>query len=136
MRGGAPNVSMAAACSRTGEETLLERGKDGLVVLNEHPLSAETPAHLLDDAITPSARHFVRNNGIPPEGADAARSRSLTICCLRALRTARWCMISLALVAVGMLLDRCGDDASRGVFPLADQPDPRTGPYAVEGREE
>ena len=48
------------------------RGKDGLVVLNEHLLSAETPAHLLDDAITPSARHFVRNNGIPPVGADAA----------------------------------------------------------------
>ena len=47
-------------------------GKDGLVVLNERPLSAETPAHLLDDAITPTARHFIRNNGIPPESVDAA----------------------------------------------------------------
>ncbi len=48
------------------------RGKDGLVVLNERPLSAETLAHLLDDAITPSARHFIRNNGILPESVDAA----------------------------------------------------------------
>ena len=48
------------------------QGKDGLVVLNERPLSAETPAHLLDDAITPTERHFVRNNGIPPVSVDAA----------------------------------------------------------------
>ena len=47
-------------------------GKDGLVVLNDIPLSAETPAHLLDDAITPTARHFIRNNGIPPARLEAA----------------------------------------------------------------
>ena len=41
-------------------------GKDGLVVLNDRPLNAETPAHLLDDRITPAERLFVRNNGIPP----------------------------------------------------------------------
>jgi len=41
-------------------------GKDGLVVLNDRPLNAETPAHLLDDAITPASRVFVRNNGVPP----------------------------------------------------------------------
>ncbi len=28
--------------------------------------NAETPPHLLDDAITPTSRHFVRNNGLPP----------------------------------------------------------------------
>ena len=48
------------------------QGKDGLVVLNDRPLSAETPAHLLDDAITPTERHFVRNNGIPPQTVDAS----------------------------------------------------------------
>ena len=52
------------------DEPVIE-GKDGLVVLNDIPLSAETPAHLLDDAITPTARHFVRNNGIPPASVDA-----------------------------------------------------------------
>lgn len=44
-------------------------GKDGLIVLNDRPINAETPAHLLDDDVTPTARHFVRNNGIPPSGA-------------------------------------------------------------------
>ncbi|MEM9012941.1 MAG: sulfite oxidase [Pseudomonadota bacterium] len=47
-------------------------GKDGLTLLNDRPLNAETPAHLLDDAITPTERHFVRNNGIPPEDVDPA----------------------------------------------------------------
>ena len=41
-------------------------GKDGLTLLNDRPLNAETPPHLLDDPITPAPRHFIRNNGIPP----------------------------------------------------------------------
>lgn len=41
-------------------------GKDGLTILNDRPINAETPAHLLDDDITPGSRMFVRNNGIPP----------------------------------------------------------------------
>ncbi len=49
------------------------QGKDGLTVLNDRPLCAETPPHLLDDAITPTGRHFVRNNGLMPE--DLAPSR-------------------------------------------------------------
>ena len=47
-------------------------GKDGLTLLNDRPVNAETPPHLLDDAITPTNRHFIRNNGIPPESVDAA----------------------------------------------------------------
>ncbi|AZZ89734.1 twin-arginine translocation signal domain-containing protein [Hahella sp. KA22] len=42
-------------------------GKDGLTLLNDRPINAETPAHLLDDAVTPTSRHFVRNNGVVPE---------------------------------------------------------------------
>jgi DMSO/TMAO reductase YedYZ molybdopterin-dependent catalytic subunit len=45
-------------------------GKDGLTVLNDRPINAETPAHLLDDHITPNNRMFVRNNGVPPEDID------------------------------------------------------------------
>jgi sulfite oxidase len=42
-------------------------GKDpGLVILNDRPINAETPPHLLDDAITPASKLFVRNNGNPP----------------------------------------------------------------------
>ena len=47
-------------------------GKDGLTLLNDRPVNAETPPHLLDDAITPTARHFIRNNGIPPAETDPA----------------------------------------------------------------
>ena len=41
-------------------------GKRGLVVLNDRPVNIETPAYLLDDAVTPVERLFVRNNGVPP----------------------------------------------------------------------
>jgi len=44
----------------------ISEGKDGLTLLNDRPLNAETPAHFLDDAVTPTSRHFVRNNGMPP----------------------------------------------------------------------
>ena len=42
-------------------------GKDGLTLLNDRPVNAETPPHLLDDAITPTNRFFIRNNGAVPE---------------------------------------------------------------------
>jgi len=41
-------------------------GKEGLNVMNDRPLVAETPAHLLDDAITPAKHLFIRNNGLAP----------------------------------------------------------------------
>ncbi len=43
------------------------KGKQGLTILNDRPVNAETPAHNLDDDVTPTSRHFIRNNGIPPE---------------------------------------------------------------------
>lgn len=43
-------------------------GKDpGLRILNDRPVNAETPPHLLNDNTTPSTLFFVRNNGLPPE---------------------------------------------------------------------
>ncbi|MEL7313071.1 MAG: sulfite oxidase, partial [Pseudomonadota bacterium] len=47
-------------------------GKDGLVLLNDKPLNAETPPSLLADLITPTARHFIRNNGMPPKDVNVA----------------------------------------------------------------
>ena len=47
-------------------------GKDGLTLLNDRPVNAETPPHLLDDPITPTSRHFIRNNGSPPDEVDPA----------------------------------------------------------------
>jgi DMSO/TMAO reductase YedYZ molybdopterin-dependent catalytic subunit len=43
------------------------KGKNGITILNDRPVNAETPPHNLDDDVTPTARHFIRNNGIPPE---------------------------------------------------------------------
>lgn len=54
-------------------------GKDGLVVLGDRPINAETPAHLLDDDVTPSARHFVRNNGLVPEMAERMDATGWTL---------------------------------------------------------
>jgi DMSO/TMAO reductase YedYZ molybdopterin-dependent catalytic subunit len=42
-----------------------------LVVLSDKPWNIETPPHLLDDAITPADKLFVRNNGLMPEAIDA-----------------------------------------------------------------
>ncbi|MFK8161670.1 MAG: sulfite oxidase [Lewinella sp.] len=50
----------------------------GMVVLNDKPINAETPPHLLDDELTPNDLFFVRNNGIPPEAIDVS-SWTLTI---------------------------------------------------------
>jgi DMSO/TMAO reductase YedYZ molybdopterin-dependent catalytic subunit len=60
-----PQGLIPAALAQTDEPFVIP-GKDGLVVLNDKPVNAETPAHLLDDRITPASRLFVRNNGIPP----------------------------------------------------------------------
>lgn len=43
---------------------------DQLIVLNERPINAEVPPHLLNDFSTPNNLIFVRNNGIPPVGPD------------------------------------------------------------------
>jgi DMSO/TMAO reductase YedYZ molybdopterin-dependent catalytic subunit len=58
-----------------GEQTEQIPGKDGLVILNSRPWNAEVPAHLLNDKVTPTARMFIRNNGIPPpmESIDVSR---------------------------------------------------------------
>jgi DMSO/TMAO reductase YedYZ molybdopterin-dependent catalytic subunit len=45
-------------------------GKEGLIILNDRPVNAETPAHLLDDDVTPARYLFVRNNGTPPVAAN------------------------------------------------------------------
>lgn len=48
----------------------IQGSKGDLRVLNDRPLNAETPAHLLDDQVTPASRLFVRNNGLLPETTD------------------------------------------------------------------
>lgn len=69
----APLIGVAAPDPQTLQD--LVAGKEQLRVLNDRPLNAETPAHLLDDSTTPTARMFVRNNGHPPQQTEAASWR-------------------------------------------------------------
>ena len=57
-----------------------EHNKSELTILNDRPINAETPPHLLDDLITPTKRHFVRNNGtIPNLSKEEIKNWSLSI---------------------------------------------------------
>lgn len=60
-----PAGLVPVALAEPTQESIIPH-KPGLVLLNDRPINAETPAHLLDDAITPATRMFVRNNGVPP----------------------------------------------------------------------
>ncbi len=51
------------------EASRLPESKRLLTLLSDRPLNAETPVHLLDDAVTPNHLHFVRNNGHIPNRA-------------------------------------------------------------------
>ncbi|HNP36869.1 MAG TPA: sulfite oxidase [Woeseiaceae bacterium] len=59
-------VGLIPAALADSEQPFAIPGKDGLVILNDRPINAETPAYLLDDKVTPASRMFVRNNGVPP----------------------------------------------------------------------
>jgi sulfite oxidase len=56
------------AAPAKGPQHLNYPGKyEGLVVIGERPLVAETPEHLLDDDTTPTEKFFIRNNSNVPE---------------------------------------------------------------------
>jgi sulfite oxidase len=58
----------AAPAAAKGPQLLKYPGKnEGLVVLGDRPLVAETPESLLDDDTTPTEKFFIRNNGQMPE---------------------------------------------------------------------
>ena len=60
-----PAGLIPAALAQSTEPFVI-KGKEQLTVLNDRPVNAETPAHLLDDDVTPAKYLFVRNNGTPP----------------------------------------------------------------------
>lgn len=81
-------------------QALLDEGEipgkhPGLTILNDRPVNAETPPHLLDPLVTPADVLFVRNNGIPPteidpqtwtlsfEGESAGSKKSYTLADLK-----------------------------------------------------
>lgn len=52
---------------------------EGLTLLGDSPLVAETPAHLLDDDTTPNDKFFIRNNGNPPQTTSDAGAWKIAI---------------------------------------------------------
>jgi len=93
-----PGGLIPAAVAQSSEPFEIP-GKEGLVVLNDRPVNAETPAHLLDDDVTPAKYLFVRNNGTPPVmsnidpdswtleigGESAARTKTFTLAELKGM---------------------------------------------------
>ncbi len=63
-----PSGFIPEAIAATGMKI---KGKEGLTILNDRPVNAETPPHNLNDDVTPTTRHFIRNNGIPPQDMNA-----------------------------------------------------------------
>jgi DMSO/TMAO reductase YedYZ molybdopterin-dependent catalytic subunit len=68
-------AGLIPAALAESEDDFVIAGKNGLRILNDRPLNAETPVHYLDDDITPIRRHFIRNNGIPPVQVDPGQWR-------------------------------------------------------------
>jgi sulfite oxidase len=72
--------SAPAAAQPKGPQLLKFPGKnEGLVVLGDRPLVAETPEALLDDDTTPISKFFIRNNGIVPEDAKDPEKWEFTV---------------------------------------------------------
>src|SRR5215212_7757702 len=72
--------SAAAPATEKGPQHLKFPGKnEGLVVLGEKPLVAETPESLLDDDTTPIEKFYIRNNGQIPEETKNPDAWKITI---------------------------------------------------------
>ena len=71
---------VAAPAPEKGPQYLKFPGKnEGLVVLGEKPLVAETPESLLDDDTTPIEKFYIRNNGQIPEETKNPDAWKITI---------------------------------------------------------
>ena len=54
------------ALADTRDEFSFDSKHGDLIIHNDRPVNVETPVHLLDDDVTPSDIHFIRNNGGMP----------------------------------------------------------------------
>ncbi len=65
-------LAQTPAAADKGPKVLKMDGKAELTLLGDKPLVAETPAHLMDDEVTPTEKLFIRNNGNMPDAAALA----------------------------------------------------------------
>ena len=66
-RGGLPSGITGGAFA----DTMAVAGRDGLIVLNDAPVNAATPAHPPDDNVVSRACRLIRSNGLRPDDMDA-----------------------------------------------------------------
>jgi DMSO/TMAO reductase YedYZ molybdopterin-dependent catalytic subunit len=76
-----PGGLVPAALAQGGAQPQLLQmeGKAPLIMQGERPLNAETPEHLLDDAVTPADKFFIRNNGNVPDPVADPRAWKIRI---------------------------------------------------------
>lgn len=112
-----PRGLLPVALAEEGGAAL--QGKDGLTLLTDRPVNAETPPHLLNDDVTPTARMFIRNNGLPPASVDA-RSWMLSIGGESVLKPRQYTVAELrsrfAPVDLQIVLE-CGGNGRAEFFP-------------------
>ena len=72
-------VPAALAQGAAQPQFLQMEGKAPLIMQGERPLNAETPEHLLDDAVTPADKFFIRNNGSVPDPVADPRAWKIRI---------------------------------------------------------
>ena len=72
-------VPAALAQGAAQPQFLQMDGKAPLIMQGERPLNAETPEHLLDDAVTPADKFFIRNNGSVPDPVADPRAWKIRI---------------------------------------------------------
>jgi DMSO/TMAO reductase YedYZ molybdopterin-dependent catalytic subunit len=77
--GTLPALLARPAAAQGAPQRLDLPGKAPLILQGDRPLNAETPEHLLDDAVTPADKFFVRNNGLVPEAVGDPRAWRLRI---------------------------------------------------------
>jgi DMSO/TMAO reductase YedYZ molybdopterin-dependent catalytic subunit len=70
-----PMGLIPSALADTVEDFRIEAKHADMILHNDRPVNMETPAHLLDDDVTPANLHFVRNNGAMPAPIDKAAWR-------------------------------------------------------------
>ena len=68
-----------APAAAKGPKLLEMDGKAKLAVLGDKPLVAETPAEMMDDAVTPTDKLFVRNNGQVPDVTGDAKAWKIKV---------------------------------------------------------
>ncbi len=116
-----PAGLIPAALADTSEPFALEGKDPRLVVLNDRPVNAETPAHLLDDQVTPIERMFVRNNGLPPARVDP-QQWTLNVSGESVLRPTRYSLAELRQrfepVSLQLVLE-CGGNGRAEFIPPA-----------------